>query len=328
MSTALQKKNMKKYKKSILITALTVFIILLFFALYAPLVEKTYSFGKGNIKVALITDYHSATLYYESLINKLINNTPDIILLGGDIIDDEEDVYGAELLLKTLSESPFSNIPKFYVTGNHEFWSNRIVEFKDLVKKYNIVVLDNLSPSFLINIKDENILISGICDPYVIKYDNLGRFIKKDYEENWQDKWVKDYLYNNFLTYDNILKKINNINGYENILWLKNIIVENANIKKIENSHKVLLTHRPEFVESYSKLPYEYILSGHTHGGQVNIPFILNGLYAPNQGLFPKYAGGLYNIDNGKNLIVSRGLSFNPIMPRIFNKAELVWVYF
>ena len=38
MSTALQKKNMKKYKKSILITALTVFIILLFFALYAPLV--------------------------------------------------------------------------------------------------------------------------------------------------------------------------------------------------------------------------------------------------------------------------------------------------
>ena len=66
---------MKKYKKSILITALTVFIILLFFALYAPLVEKTYSFGKGNIKVALITDYHSATLYYESLVNKLINNT-------------------------------------------------------------------------------------------------------------------------------------------------------------------------------------------------------------------------------------------------------------
>ena len=51
-------------------------------------------------------------------------------------------------------------------------------------------------------------------------------------------------------------------------------------------------------------------------------------LYTPNQGLFPKYAGGLYNIDNGKNLIISRGLSFNPIMPRIFNKAELVWVYF
>ena len=273
--------------------------------------------------MALITDYHSATLYYESLVNKLINNTPDIILLGGDIIDDEEDVYGAELLLKKLSESPFSNIPKFYVTGNHEFWSNRIVEFKDLVKKYNIVVLDNLSPSFLINIKDENILISGICDPYVIKYDNIGRFIKKDYEENWQDKWVEDYLYNNFLTYDNILKKINNINGYENILWLKNIIVENTDIKKIENSHKVLLTHRPEFVESYSKLPYEYILSGHTHGGQVNIPFILNGLYAPNPGLLPKYAGGLYNIDNGKNLIVSRGLSFNPIIPRIFNKGRI-----
>ena len=28
--------------------------------------------------------------------------------------------------------------------------------------------------------------------------------LDKDYEENYQDKWVEDYLYNNFLTYDNI----------------------------------------------------------------------------------------------------------------------------
>ncbi len=68
------------------------------------------------------------------------------------------------------------------------------------------------------------------------------------------------------------------------------------------------------------------VLSGHAHGGQWRIPFLLNGLYAPNQGLFPKYAGGRYDYENG-TLIVSRGLARESTpMPRIFNRPELVIV--
>ena len=89
------------------------------------------------------------------------------------------------------------------------------------------------------------------------------------------------------------------------------------------DNYTIVLDHQPLDLETNATLKIDLQLSGHTHGGQVNIPFILNGLYAPNQGLLPKYAGGLYNIDNGKNLIVSRGLSFNPIIPRIFNKGRI-----
>ncbi|MGN1105142.1 MAG: metallophosphoesterase, partial [Huintestinicola sp.] len=60
------------------------------------------------------------------------------------------------------------------------------------------------------------------------------------------------------------------------------------------------------------------------HGGQWRVPFLINGVYAPEQGLFPKYAGGMYEATDGI-MIVSRGLSrTNDIIPRIFNNPELV----
>ncbi len=89
---------------------------------------------------------------------------------------------------------------------------------------------------------------------------------------------------------------------------------------------KILLSHRPELVTLYEKYDYDFIFSGHAHGGQVIIPHVLNGLLAPNQGFFPKYAGGLYRLKNDSNLIVSRGLSINITQPRIFNPPELVVV--
>lgn len=90
----------------------------------------------------------------------------------------------------------------------------------------------------------------------------------------------------------------------------------------------ILLAHRPELITQYAaKGTFDLVVSGHAHGGQVRIPFLVNGLYAPNQGWFPKYAGGRYEME-GTTLIVSRGLSNQRQMgvPRIFNRPELVLV--
>jgi len=86
---------------------------------------------------------------------------------------------------------------------------------------------------------------------------------------------------------------------------------------------KILVAHRPEQIEAYKKYPFDLVVSGHAHGGRVRIPFLLNGLAAPNQGWFPKYAGGAYSHDNLTH-IVSRGVSFNPRLPRVFNPPEIV----
>lgn len=88
----------------------------------------------------------------------------------------------------------------------------------------------------------------------------------------------------------------------------------------------VLLAHRPEYIRDYLRWGFDLILCGHAHGGQWRVPGLFNGLYAPGQGLFPKYAGGVYKMGES-TLLVSRGLAKETIpIPRIFNRPELAAV--
>ncbi len=86
----------------------------------------------------------------------------------------------------------------------------------------------------------------------------------------------------------------------------------------------LLLAHRPELFEIYSTYEYDLVLSGHAHGGQWRVPGLINGVAAPNQGLFPRFAGGWYEKADTV-MIVGRGLANNAgMIPRIFNPPEVV----
>lgn len=119
--------------------------------------------------------------------------------------------------------------------------------------------------------------------------------------EDPDKKFAEDYTYNQFYSMERAFRELDHVVFY-----------------------KILIAHRPELIEYYNKYSFDLVLSGHTHGGQVRFPPFINGLYARNQGIFPKYAGGKYKYKN-LILIVSRGLSINyPKAPRIFNSPELV----
>ena len=91
-------------------------------------------------------------------------------------------------------------------------------------------------------------------------------------------------------------------------------------------NYTMLLSHRPEPFRFYACYGFDLALCGHAHGGQWRIPGLLNGLYAPHQGLFPKYAGGKYQ-KGGTTMIVSRGLAReNTRVPRFYAPPELVIV--
>ncbi len=87
------------------------------------------------------------------------------------------------------------------------------------------------------------------------------------------------------------------------------------------SGYTLLLSHRPELIETYSTHGIDLVLAGHAHGGQVRLPLI-GGLYAPTQGAFPEYCSGLYEM-NGSQMFVSRGLDNEFFPPRINNRPEL-----
>lgn len=97
-----------------------------------------------------------------------------------------------------------------------------------------------------------------------------------------------------------------------------------CNTQTGDEHYSILMSHRPELTDEYQSSGFDLVVAGHAHGGQFRIPGILNGFYAPNQGFFPKYAGGHYELGDTV-MIVSRGLSKSRL-PRIFNPPELVIV--
>ncbi len=92
-----------------------------------------------------------------------------------------------------------------------------------------------------------------------------------------------------------------------------------------KNHYTILLHHQPEYLEGIVQdSNIDLIMCGHTHGGAVQIPFV-GGLFAPNQGFFPKYDKGEFDI-NGIKMIVSAGLGDAYPVLRMNNLPEITVV--
>lgn len=88
--------------------------------------------------------------------------------------------------------------------------------------------------------------------------------------------------------------------------------------------YRILLSHKPNWIELYEQLNCDLVVCGHAHGGQWHIPVVDIPVAAPSQGLLPKYTSGIHDAGQAK-MLISRGLTrhYHGI-PRLFNNPEIV----
>ncbi|MCR5762656.1 MAG: metallophosphoesterase [Treponema sp.] len=274
-----------KTKDSLRIRPLAILLIILLLApgLYSGLKTVRYELKSekvnARIRIALVTDLHSCKYgKKQQVLTKAINEeSPDMILLGGDFFDDRLPADNCETFLKELK----GKYPIYYVTGNHEYWASqkKFKECMQILKDYGAVRL--AGETVTLRFQATDIALCGIDDP-------------DGYLQNEENSFYNE--------------------------------LESVTEKLPKDIYSILLSHRPEFYKAYQDRGFDLVLSGHAHGGQWRIPGLLDGVYAPNQGLFPKYAGGMHD-ELPTKMIVSRGLARESTrVPRIYNRPELVFI--
>lgn len=254
---------------------------------------------KSFIRIVQISDLHSNDYgeNQEKLVQKILDAEPDLIFFTGDIFDfrmkGDKPVENVRALLRGVE----GICPLFYVCGNHEFYEGHNNEFTYLIRDYGGTVLED--EAVTVNVKNHTLVIAGVSDP-IIDVPKENRYKSAADDEK----------------------------------YLKRVLETSKKARNLLGDVYILLAHRPDYIKAYTEENlYNLIFSGHAHGGQWRFPPLINGLYAPGQGLFPKYAGGRYDflLSSGKTetFIVSRGLCHQtPKFPRIFNDLEVVVVNF
>ena len=248
---------------------------------------------KGT-RIVHLSDLHSKVFPNNALINKVERLKPHIIVFTGDLIDSRN--YEEVNCLKVM-EDLCKIAPVYFSPGNHE---NRREEFTNSLepklKKAGVRILRNDGQLFIKNGLAINIL--GIDDPLKESHSYDERLI----DEGFIKGYIKEAK----------SKLADNLESPKSIVGNK-------------KGFTLLQSHRPEHLKAYADSDVDLVFSGHTHGGQMRIPFMSQGLFAPNQGLLPKYTEGSHTRGN-TTLFISRGLGNSSFPFRVFNRPEIIVV--
>lgn len=188
--------------------------------------------------IVFFSDTHFGKYYdvghAEDIVKKINQNKPDIVVFGGDLLDNyarDRNIMDLEYLKEELKNIE-AKTGKYAVWGNHDYGGGAVRIYEDFMSSCGFALLDDES----VVLEDYGIKLIG--------YD--------DYLMGWTD----------------------------------------PSLYKIKSEfYNVIIAHEPvvsQFIESKSE---NFLLTGHTHGGQVNIPFLTSELLPEGSAQFIK---GLY----------------------------------
>ena len=91
----------------------------------------------------------------------------------------------------------------------------------------------------------------------------------------------------------------------------------------LDGAYNILLTHEPDIVDNMNIDTVQLVLAGHTHGGQISLPYLTEKILPANG---KKYVKGLYTIGNSgqTELFVTKGTGMTKLPFRFMNVPEIV----
>ena len=96
-------------------------------------------------------------------------------------------------------------------------------------------------------------------------------------------------------------------------------------MKGIQENHlNVLMLHEPDLADDFINYPVDLVVAGHSHGGQVYIPFVGPLMTTA---LAEKYVRGFYEINRDMNLYVNTGIGNTKAPFRLFNVPQITVFY-
>jgi len=274
-----------------------------------------------RLTIALLTDFHNTEP--GPVLASLKAEEPDMICIAGDLLLGYRPENGNRLIvceqknvLKLISGCT-QIAPTYISLGNHEWMFSE--EDAERLEEAGAVVLDNRwvacrrrktsadtedrAADLRAQVPGEDeqkmvppVLVGGLTSADVTDYQRFRRRAGGRYPDREDDP---HYVHPDPFA-----------------AWLEDF--------ERQEGYKILLCHHPEYWRLrepfLAERAIDLVLSGHAHGGQVRL--FGRGIYAPGQGLFPRYTGGVYE----NRLVVSRGLSNTTIFPRLFNPPEVVFI--